>query len=247
MARLDPRAIAELRELMGEDFDTLIDAFQADSQAQIDAIAEELAEADRTHGVIPRITARYPEAAIEDSYAIQGVWRDRMVASGRPWAWAAAARAGTCWPTGSSITLGFSIAAPSLPTKPSACCTFCMAARVSGVGSERTVQWMVNGAVAISLGGGVFGRQGVGRQGVGGDGLLLDDGRGVHDGVGGGVFSVFFFVLCFEKVAAAGPRRVRRGAAPARARRSRRGACAAEEPVGRLGLAGRRRRTRRQE
>ena len=28
------------------------------------------------HGVIPRITARYPEATVEDSYAIQGVWRD---------------------------------------------------------------------------------------------------------------------------------------------------------------------------
>lgn len=46
-------------------------------------IAEELADADRSHGVIPRITARYPEATVEDSYAIQGVWRDRMVASGR--------------------------------------------------------------------------------------------------------------------------------------------------------------------
>ncbi len=49
----------------------------------IAAIAEELADADRTHGVIPRITARYPEATVEDSYAIQGVWRDRMIASGR--------------------------------------------------------------------------------------------------------------------------------------------------------------------
>ena len=46
-------------------------------------IAEELADADRTHSVIPRITARYPEATVEDSYAIQGVWRDRMIASGR--------------------------------------------------------------------------------------------------------------------------------------------------------------------
>ena len=46
-------------------------------------IAAELAEADRTHGVIPRITARYPEATIEDSYAIQGVWRDSQVAAGR--------------------------------------------------------------------------------------------------------------------------------------------------------------------
>jgi 2-oxo-hept-3-ene-1,7-dioate hydratase len=50
---------------------------------QIAMIAEELAEADRTHGIIPRITARYPEATIEDSYAIQGVWRDRNIAAGR--------------------------------------------------------------------------------------------------------------------------------------------------------------------
>ena len=49
----------------------------------IAAIADELAEADRTHGVIPRITARYPEATIEDSYAIQGVWRDKNLAAGR--------------------------------------------------------------------------------------------------------------------------------------------------------------------
>ena len=53
------------------------------SSEQIAAIAAELAEADRTHGVIPRITARHPEATVEDSYAIQGVWRDRMIASGR--------------------------------------------------------------------------------------------------------------------------------------------------------------------
>lgn len=52
-------------------------------QDQIAAIAEELAEADRTHGVIPRITARFPEATIEDSYAIQGIWRDKNLAAGR--------------------------------------------------------------------------------------------------------------------------------------------------------------------
>ena len=34
----------------------------------ITQIAAELAEADRTHAVIPRITARYPEATVEDSY-----------------------------------------------------------------------------------------------------------------------------------------------------------------------------------
>ncbi|QAY58912.1 2-oxo-hepta-3-ene-1,7-dioic acid hydratase [Microbacterium protaetiae] len=46
-------------------------------------LADELAEADRTKSVIPRITARFPDATIEDSYAIQGVWRDTMLASGR--------------------------------------------------------------------------------------------------------------------------------------------------------------------
>lgn len=50
---------------------------------EVAAIAAELADADRTHGVIPRITARYPQATVADSYAIQGVWRDRMVAAGR--------------------------------------------------------------------------------------------------------------------------------------------------------------------
>ena len=46
-------------------------------------IAAELAEADREHTVIPRITARWPEATIDDSYAIQGVWRDAQIVSGR--------------------------------------------------------------------------------------------------------------------------------------------------------------------
>jgi 2-oxo-hept-3-ene-1,7-dioate hydratase len=50
---------------------------------QIGAIADELAEADRTHGVIPRITSRHPSATVEDSYAIQGVWRDQNLAAGR--------------------------------------------------------------------------------------------------------------------------------------------------------------------
>lgn len=47
------------------------------------ALADELAEADRTRTLIPRITARHPEATIEDSYAIQGRWRDRELARGR--------------------------------------------------------------------------------------------------------------------------------------------------------------------
>jgi 2-oxo-hept-3-ene-1,7-dioate hydratase len=49
----------------------------------IAAIADELATAERTRSVIPRITARYPDATIEDSYAIQGVWRDKNLAAGR--------------------------------------------------------------------------------------------------------------------------------------------------------------------
>ncbi|WP_175956108.1 2-oxo-hept-4-ene-1,7-dioate hydratase [Schaalia sp. Marseille-Q2122] len=51
--------------------------------SQIDAIAAELAHADQTRVPIPRITARYPEATVEDSYAIQGVWRDQQIAAGR--------------------------------------------------------------------------------------------------------------------------------------------------------------------
>jgi 2-oxo-hept-3-ene-1,7-dioate hydratase len=46
-------------------------------------LAGELAEADRTRSVIPRITARYPDATIDDSYAIQGEWRDANLAAGR--------------------------------------------------------------------------------------------------------------------------------------------------------------------
>ena len=49
----------------------------------IAAIAGELAVAERDHGVVPRITARYPDATVEDSYAIQGVWRDKNLAAGR--------------------------------------------------------------------------------------------------------------------------------------------------------------------
>ena len=49
----------------------------------INAIATELAEAQREHRTIPRITARYPDATVEDSYAIQGVWRDAQRAAGR--------------------------------------------------------------------------------------------------------------------------------------------------------------------
>jgi 2-oxo-hept-3-ene-1,7-dioate hydratase len=46
-------------------------------------LADELAAAHRERAVIPRITTRHPEATVEDSYAIQGVWRDRSIADGR--------------------------------------------------------------------------------------------------------------------------------------------------------------------
>lgn len=52
-------------------------------KSDIAAIAAELAEADRTRQPIQRITARYPDATVEDSYAIQGVWRDSQLDSGR--------------------------------------------------------------------------------------------------------------------------------------------------------------------
>ncbi len=53
------------------------------SPGEIAQLAGELAEAERTRTVIPRITARHPDAGIEDSYAIQGVWRDAQIAAGR--------------------------------------------------------------------------------------------------------------------------------------------------------------------
>lgn len=49
----------------------------------IAALADELAQAAQTRTLVPRITARHPAATIEDSYAIQGLWRDRQLAAGR--------------------------------------------------------------------------------------------------------------------------------------------------------------------
>ena len=46
-------------------------------------LAAELADAHRDRAVIPRLTARHPDASVEDSYAIQGVWRDSCLAAGR--------------------------------------------------------------------------------------------------------------------------------------------------------------------
>lgn len=52
-------------------------------QNQIIAIADELAEAETTRTMVPRLTTRYPEMTIEDSYAIQNEWRRRGEAAGR--------------------------------------------------------------------------------------------------------------------------------------------------------------------
>ena len=43
------------------------------------AIADELAEAERSRSTIPRLTARYPDMTVEDSYAVQNEWRRRGV------------------------------------------------------------------------------------------------------------------------------------------------------------------------
>lgn len=47
------------------------------------AIADELAEAERSRSMIPRLTARYPDMTVEDSYAVQNEWRRRGVEAGR--------------------------------------------------------------------------------------------------------------------------------------------------------------------
>ncbi|MFE6760808.1 2-oxo-hepta-3-ene-1,7-dioate hydratase [Streptomyces sp. NPDC057689] len=45
-------------------------------------LAAELERAHTDRAVLPRITARHPEATVEDSYAVQGLWRDRRIAAG---------------------------------------------------------------------------------------------------------------------------------------------------------------------
>jgi 2-oxo-hept-3-ene-1,7-dioate hydratase len=43
----------------------------------IETIADELLEAGRSRTPVPRLTARYPEMTVEDSYAVQQLWRRR--------------------------------------------------------------------------------------------------------------------------------------------------------------------------
>lgn len=52
------------------------------TQTQIDAIAEELVRADRDRAVLPRLTARFPEMVVADSYAVQQSWSERRIANG---------------------------------------------------------------------------------------------------------------------------------------------------------------------
>lgn len=49
----------------------------------IEGIADELVAAAATRVPVPRLTARYPEMTVEDSYAVQSLWRTRNEAAGR--------------------------------------------------------------------------------------------------------------------------------------------------------------------
>jgi 2-oxo-hept-3-ene-1,7-dioate hydratase len=51
--------------------------------ATIEAIADELVEAATSRAPVPLLTARHPGMTVEDSYAVQGLWRSRNEALGR--------------------------------------------------------------------------------------------------------------------------------------------------------------------
>ena len=51
--------------------------------SRITAIADELADADRTRTTVPLLTARNPGMTVEDAYAVQREWADRGIADGR--------------------------------------------------------------------------------------------------------------------------------------------------------------------
>lgn len=53
------------------------------SEETITAIADELVQAGRTRTPVARLTARYPEMTVEDSYRVQNLWRQRSEAAGR--------------------------------------------------------------------------------------------------------------------------------------------------------------------
>ncbi|WP_223694972.1 2-oxo-hept-4-ene-1,7-dioate hydratase [Leifsonia poae] len=49
----------------------------------IHAIADELAAAEHDRSTVPLLTARHPAMTVEDSYAVQNVWKERGIAAGR--------------------------------------------------------------------------------------------------------------------------------------------------------------------
>ncbi|WP_294570878.1 2-oxo-hept-4-ene-1,7-dioate hydratase [uncultured Arthrobacter sp.] len=51
--------------------------------ATIESIADELLEAGRSRAPVPLLTARYPAMTVEDSYAVQRLWRQRSEDAGR--------------------------------------------------------------------------------------------------------------------------------------------------------------------
>lgn len=52
-------------------------------QNTLTQIADDLAEAEKNRTMIRRLTATYPEMTVEDSYAVQRMWRERAEADGR--------------------------------------------------------------------------------------------------------------------------------------------------------------------
>ena len=51
--------------------------------ATIAGIADELVEAGKSRVPVPRLTQRYPDMTVEDSYRVQRLWRERGEAAGR--------------------------------------------------------------------------------------------------------------------------------------------------------------------
>lgn len=52
-------------------------------EAVIESIADELVKAKETRTPVPRLTARYPDMEVEDSYVVQRLWSQRLQEQGR--------------------------------------------------------------------------------------------------------------------------------------------------------------------
>lgn len=50
--------------------------------SDIAAIADELADADRTRSIVPLLTARHPGMTVDDAYAVQHRWAEQRTAAG---------------------------------------------------------------------------------------------------------------------------------------------------------------------